>query len=65
MARLLQKGIRHPRVIETVLGSFSRRPGLTNLIVAWTGDYVQPIDLLRPSVWRSALQRRELIQADA
>ncbi|QDV05884.1 Putative oxidoreductase [Planctomycetes bacterium Poly30] len=65
MARLLQKGIRSPRVIESVLRSFSRRPGLTNLIVAWTGDYVQPIDLLRPSVWRSALRRRELIQADA
>jgi flavin-dependent dehydrogenase len=65
MARLLQRGIRSQRVTETVLSSFSKRPGLTNLIVAWTGDYVKPLDLLRPSVWRGALRRSHLIQADA
>ena len=57
LARLLQRGIRHRRVVEGVLKSFASRPGLTNLIVAWTGDYVEPRELLRPAVWRNALRR--------
>ena len=57
LARLLQRGLRHRRMVEGVLKSFASRPGLTNLIVAWTGDYVEPRELLRPAIWRDALRR--------
>lgn len=57
LARLLQRGVARPRVVAGALALLASRPGLAELVVALTGDYVPPADLLRPSVWRAALAR--------
>jgi len=57
LARLLQRGLRHPRVVERTLALLAARPGLADLLVAVTGDYVPPRELLRPSVWCRAWRR--------
>jgi flavin-dependent dehydrogenase len=51
LARLMQRGLGHQRLVERALGLLSERPGLANLAVALTGDYVPLRELLRPSVW--------------
>jgi flavin-dependent dehydrogenase len=57
MAKLLQRGLRHPWLAERVLALLAARPRLTDLLVAVTGDYVGARELLRPSVWWRALRR--------
>lgn len=56
-ARLLQRSLRHPGLVERSLALLERRPGLADLVVALTGDYVPFRELTRPGVWRGALRR--------
>jgi len=56
-ARLLQRALRHPRLTARGLALLERRPGLADLAVALTGDYVPLRELGRPGVWREALAR--------
>jgi flavin-dependent dehydrogenase len=56
IATLLQRGLRHPRLVRRVLRLLEARPRLADLLVATTGDYVSPRALLRPSVWIDALR---------
>ncbi|MCB9869151.1 MAG: NAD(P)/FAD-dependent oxidoreductase [Planctomycetes bacterium] len=56
LCSLLQRGLRHDRVTRSILGLLQNRPGLADLIVSITGDYVRGVDLLRPGVWRAALR---------
>lgn len=53
MARLLQTGLRRPGVPERVIGALDRAPGLCDLVLGLTGDYVPPSALASPGVWRS------------
>jgi flavin-dependent dehydrogenase len=55
-ARLLQRGLRHPWLVERVLALLAARPRLADLLVAVAGDYVPGLELLRPSVWWHALR---------
>lgn len=57
-AKLLQRGLAHPRLSRAVLATFAARPGLADLAVAVAGDYVPLGELLRPAVWGRALARR-------
>ncbi|MEZ5962946.1 MAG: NAD(P)/FAD-dependent oxidoreductase [Planctomycetota bacterium] len=57
LAKLLQRGLRHPRVVDRVLALLSARPRLADLLVSVTGDYVPGRELLRPGVWWRALRR--------
>ncbi len=50
MGKLLQRGMRHPRVVRGFLGLLEARPRLADLLVATTGDYIDPRDFLRPAV---------------
>lgn len=52
---LLQRGLRHPRVVRTALRWLAAQPDRMDMLVALTGDYVPMSELLRPSVWRRAL----------
>ena len=61
MARMLQRGLRSEGVARRVFGALAARPGLTDVLVSVTGDYVRPRDLLRPSVWSGALRTRGAI----
>ncbi len=51
LARLLQRGLRHPRIANMVLRLLAAKPRLMDLLVAVTGDQVSPRRLLRPGVW--------------
>lgn len=55
--RLLQRGMRHPVVVRSLLRLLEARPQLTDLLVAVTGDYVPFRELCRPEVWLHALRR--------
>ena len=55
-ARFLQRALRHPGLVERSLAQLERRPGLADLVVALTGDYVPFRELARPAVWRRALR---------
>lgn len=61
LARLLQRGIRHPALISGVLSVLAGSPGLCDLLVGLTGDYVPHSALLKPMVWMQALRRRRKI----
>lgn len=50
LGKLLQRGMRHPAVVKGFLGVLQARPRLADLLVATTGDYLGPADLLRPAV---------------
>lgn len=50
LGKLLQRGMRHPRVVRGFLGVLQARPRLADLLVATTGDYLGPADLLKPAV---------------
>jgi 2-polyprenyl-6-methoxyphenol hydroxylase-like FAD-dependent oxidoreductase len=52
---LLQRGLRHPRLVRTALGLLESRPDLVDVLVSVAGDYVPLRELLRPTVWRRAL----------
>ncbi|MBL8863676.1 MAG: NAD(P)/FAD-dependent oxidoreductase [Planctomycetes bacterium] len=54
-ATLLQRGLRHPRLVRTVLGLLEARPNLADVLVSVTGDYVPLRELVRPRTWRPAL----------
>jgi flavin-dependent dehydrogenase len=56
LARLLQRGLRHPRIARAVLRLLAARPRLMDLLVAVTGDQVSPRTLLRPGVWLNVLR---------
>jgi flavin-dependent dehydrogenase len=52
-ARLLQRGLRHPRLVRSVVRALGRWPALADLVVTLTGDTIHPRDLLRPAFWRA------------
>ena len=52
-ARLLQRGLRHPRIVHAAVRALARWPALADLMVTMTGDSIHPRDLLRPAFWRS------------
>ncbi|MBK8098528.1 MAG: FAD-dependent monooxygenase [Planctomycetes bacterium] len=52
LARLLQRGMKHPFVTRGFLSALQRWPRLCSLLVTMTGDSVHPRDLLRPAFWR-------------
>ncbi|MCY2959193.1 MAG: NAD(P)/FAD-dependent oxidoreductase [Planctomycetota bacterium] len=54
-ASLLQRGLRHPRLVRSALGLLESRPELVDVLVSVTGDYVPLRELARPRVWWSAL----------
>lgn len=51
LAKLLQRGIRHPWLVATCLSGLAAWPRLCDLLVNLTGDAMHPRDLLRPSFW--------------
>jgi flavin-dependent dehydrogenase len=51
---LLQRALRRPRIVSSILSALSARPGLADLLVSVTGDYVPLRELASPSVWWSA-----------
>jgi flavin-dependent dehydrogenase len=55
-AVLLQRGLRHPRVVRGVLGWLEARPDMMDVLVALTGDYVPMRELARPALWLRALR---------
>ncbi|HLU37796.1 MAG TPA: FAD-dependent monooxygenase [Planctomycetota bacterium] len=57
LALLLQRGLRHPTLVEHVMGLLQARPRLADLLVSLTGDYAPMRELLRPRVWWHALRR--------
>lgn len=65
LALLLQRGLRHPRVVDGVLTLLAARPRLTDLLVATTGAALPPRELLRPSVWLAALRPAARARTDA
>jgi hypothetical protein len=52
-ALLLQRALKHPRLVGSFLRAAARWPALADLVVTLTGDTIHPRDLLRPSFWRS------------
>jgi flavin-dependent dehydrogenase len=63
LARLLQRGLRHPWIAARVLAVLEQRPALADLLITLTGDAAHPRDLLRPSFWCGL--RRERASARA
>jgi flavin-dependent dehydrogenase len=57
---LLQRAARRPWAVRTLMSMLSARPGLADVLVSLTGDYVPLRELARPSVWWSALARSRL-----
>lgn len=56
LARLLQRGLRKDGVPDRVIGAFGRLPGLCDLVLGLTGDYVPPKALASPVLWHSVLR---------
>ncbi len=56
LSRVLQRGLRHDRIVRGILSALEARPGLADLLVSVSGDYVPLSELARPSVWRAALR---------
>jgi flavin-dependent dehydrogenase len=52
-ARVLQRGLRHPWIVRTVVRALQRWPAVADLVVTLTGDTIHPRELLRPSFWRA------------
>lgn len=57
MATLLQRGLRHPRLVAGVIQLLGARPELADVLVSITGDYAPVRELLRPSLWWRALRK--------
>lgn len=55
LATLLQRGLRRETIVRAAFALLEARPRLADLIVSVTGDYVPMRELLRPSVWKTAL----------
>jgi len=51
----LQRGLRHPRLVDAGLRLLGARPALADVLVSVTGDYVPLRELARPSLWLRAL----------
>lgn len=51
-AKLLQRGLRSPFVVQHCLGALRRWPALADLAVTLSGDAVHPRELWRPGFWR-------------
>jgi menaquinone-9 beta-reductase len=51
LCKLLQRGLQRDAVAHRILSWLSHRPGLADLMVSVTGDYVRFRELLRPGVW--------------
>jgi geranylgeranyl reductase family protein len=47
--RMIAWAVGHPPAFEHVAGRLARRPGLADLLVGVTGDFVPPREVLRPS----------------
>jgi flavin-dependent dehydrogenase len=54
---LLQRGLRHPRVVATVLSVLAARPALAELLLGLTGTAAKPGELLSPGRLLPALVR--------
>jgi len=54
MGMLLQRGLKHPWIVKSVLGVLQARPRAMDALVSVTGDYVPPTKLLRPALWLRA-----------
>jgi hypothetical protein len=54
---LLQRGVRRPWIVRSLMSAFCARPGLFDLMVSVSGDYVPVRELARPSVWWNASAR--------
>jgi flavin-dependent dehydrogenase len=52
---LLQRALRSPRALRAISSTLAARPGVADLLVSMTGDYVPLRELARPSVWWTAL----------
>jgi len=57
-ALLLQRALRHPWLVRGAARVLAARPGLADVLVSVTGDYVPLGELVRPSVWARALRAR-------
>lgn len=55
VSTLLQRGLRHPRLVSAAFRLLAGRPRLVDTIVSVAGDYVPTRELLRPKVWVDAL----------
>jgi len=53
LAKLLQSALRRRGVADRVVGWLGRWPRLCDLALGLTGDYVPPMGLLSPLLWRS------------
>lgn len=51
LAKLIQRGIRHPWLVASCLSGLAAWPRLCDLLVNLTGDAMHPRDLLKPSFW--------------
>lgn len=49
--KLLQRGLRHPRIVRGALSLLQDRPELVDVLVSVTGDYVPLRELVRPKLW--------------
>ncbi len=49
--KLLQRGLRHPRIVRGALSLLEDRPELVDVLVSVTGDYVPLRELARPKLW--------------
>jgi flavin-dependent dehydrogenase len=49
--RLLQRGMRHPLAVRSLLQLLQSHPRLADILVTITGDYAPLRELARPSVW--------------
>lgn len=54
LATLLQRGLRHPRLVTRVVRLLQARPELADVLVSITGDYAPVREILRPRLWWSA-----------
>lgn len=52
---LLQRGLRHPRIVRSAMRLLEDRPELVDVLVSVTGDYVPLRELARPKLWRRVL----------
>ena len=52
-SRLLQRALRHPALVRTVLRRADRWRWLADFLVTLSGDTIHPRELLRPSFWRA------------
>lgn len=59
LAAIIQRGMRHPRLVRWVIGALAQKPRLCDLLVNLTGDALHPRDLLSPSFWRDWRRARQ------